>query len=113
MANQLTFRSGSGINLTANTTESSITIATEGTLPSTTAPLAVDMGGLGRTDMANQIATAAEEQSHVTGEITTNVTAIKDVADEIASGAIQAEDDAHKLQRQADDLNGKVAHFIL
>ena len=64
-------------------------------------------------DMANQIATAAEEQSHVTGEITTNVTAIKDVADEIASGAIQAEDDAHKLQRQADDLNGKVAHFIL
>lgn len=64
-------------------------------------------------DMANQIATAAEEQSHVTGEITTNVTAIKDVADEVASGAIQAEDDAHQLQRQADDLNGKVAHFIL
>ena len=64
-------------------------------------------------DMANQIATAAEEQSHVTSEITTNVTAIKDVADEVASGAIQAEDDAHKLQRQADDLNSKVAHFIL
>jgi methyl-accepting chemotaxis protein len=64
-------------------------------------------------DMANQIATAAEEQSHVTGEITTNVTAIKDVADEIASGAIQAEDDANRLQYQADDLNSKVAHFIL
>ncbi|TXH65141.1 MAG: methyl-accepting chemotaxis protein [Tolumonas sp.] len=64
-------------------------------------------------DMANQIATAAEEQSHVTGEITTNVTAIKDVADEVASGAIQSEDDAHRLQRQAEDLNSKVAHFIL
>ena len=55
MANQLTFRSGSGINLTANTTDKSITIATEGTVPSASTPLTPAMGGLGRTDMGNQI----------------------------------------------------------
>jgi methyl-accepting chemotaxis protein len=64
-------------------------------------------------DMANQIATAAEEQTQVTGEITTNVTAIKDVADEIADGALQSQDDARKLRGLADDLNGKVSNFIL
>ena len=60
-------------------------------------------------DMANQIATAAEEQSHVTGEITT----IKDVADELANDSIHAQDDANKLQAHAADLSSKVAHFIL
>jgi methyl-accepting chemotaxis protein len=31
-------------------------------------------------DMATQIATAAEQQTHVIGEITQNITSIKDVA---------------------------------
>ncbi|TNI38456.1 methyl-accepting chemotaxis protein, partial [Aeromonas veronii] len=38
-------------------------------------------------DMAGQIATAAEEQTQVTGEITQNTTAIKDVSDEITAAA--------------------------
>lgn len=38
-------------------------------------------------DMAGQIATAAEEQTQVTGEITQNTVAIKDVTDEITEAA--------------------------
>lgn len=64
-------------------------------------------------DMANQIATAAEEQTQVTGEITSNITAIKDVADDIAHGAQQAEHGAHQLQNQASELNIKVSRFTL
>ena len=40
-------------------------------------------------DMAGQIATAAEEQTQVTGEITQNTTAIKDVSDEITASAMR------------------------
>jgi methyl-accepting chemotaxis protein len=64
-------------------------------------------------DMANQIATAAEEQTQVTGEITSNITAIKDVADDIAHGAQQAENGAHQLKTQASELNIKVSRFTL
>lgn len=64
-------------------------------------------------DMANQIATAAEEQSHVTSEITQNITAIKDVADQLADDAIQGKQDAMSLQTHAADLSNKVTHFIL
>jgi len=63
--------------------------------------------------MANQIATAAEEQSHVTSEITQNITAIKDVADQLADDAIQGKQDAMSLQTHAADLSNKVTHFIL
>ena len=38
-------------------------------------------------DMATQIATAAEEQTHVTDEITQNTTSIKDVTDQLAEDA--------------------------
>lgn len=64
-------------------------------------------------DMASQIATAAEEQSQVTGEITQNTTAIKDVADELASDAQQSLAQSKNLHQQAGDLNGLVSAFIL
>ncbi|GGB35617.1 methyl-accepting chemotaxis protein [Oceanisphaera marina] len=64
-------------------------------------------------DMASQIATAAEEQSQVTGEITQNTTAIKDVADELASDAQQSLAQSKDLHKQAGELNGLVSAFIL
>ncbi|MBM7455324.1 methyl-accepting chemotaxis protein [Oceanisphaera litoralis] len=64
-------------------------------------------------DMASQIATAAEEQSQVTGEITQNTTAIKDVADELASDAGQSLAQSKDLHKQAGELNGLVSAFIL
>ena len=64
-------------------------------------------------DMASQIATAAEEQSQVTGEITQNTTAIKDVADELAEDAAKSLTQSKDLYDQAGKLNGLVSAFIL
>ncbi|WP_042012839.1 methyl-accepting chemotaxis protein [Aeromonas fluvialis] len=64
-------------------------------------------------DMAGQIATAAEEQTQVTGEITQNTTAIKDVSDEITAAAMRDLDQAAGLKGRATDLNQQVATFIL
>ena len=64
-------------------------------------------------DMAGQIATAAEEQTQVTGEITQNTTAIKDVSDEITASAMRDLDQAHNLKGRATDLNKQVSTFIL
>ncbi|MGL6520497.1 methyl-accepting chemotaxis protein [Aeromonas dhakensis] len=64
-------------------------------------------------DMAGQIATAAEEQTQVTGEITQNTTAIKDVSDEITAAAMRDLDQAESLKGRATDLNKQVATFIL
>ena len=64
-------------------------------------------------DMASQIATAAEEQTQVTGEITQNTTAIKDVTDEIALGATRDLEQAKTLKEKADNLKNQVATFIL
>ncbi|HGY1082798.1 methyl-accepting chemotaxis protein [Aeromonas salmonicida] len=64
-------------------------------------------------DMAGQIATAAEEQTQVTGEITQNTTAIKDVSDEITAAAMRDLDQAHGLKGRATDLNQQVSTFIL
>ncbi len=64
-------------------------------------------------DMAGQIATAAEEQTQVTGEITQNTTAIKDVSDEITAAAMRDLDQAHSLKGRATDLNKQVSTFIL
>ena len=64
-------------------------------------------------DMSTQIATAAEEQTKVTEEITANVTAIKEVGDELAEGAHNEQQESRRLQEQAADLNEKVARFIL
>ena len=64
-------------------------------------------------DMSIQIATAAEEQTKVTEEITSNVTAIKEVGDDLAKGADGRKQSAQNLQAQASSLNEKVARFIL
>lgn len=63
--------------------------------------------------MAGQIATAAEEQTQVTGEITQNTTAIKDVSDEITASAMRDLDQAHGLKGRATDLSKQVSTFIL
>ncbi|MGL5360206.1 MAG: methyl-accepting chemotaxis protein [Shewanella sp.] len=64
-------------------------------------------------DMAGQIATAAEEQTQVTGEITQNTVAIKDVTDEITASALADLDQAKALKARANDLNAQVSTFIL
>lgn len=64
-------------------------------------------------DMASQIATAAEEQTQVTNEITQNTVAIKDVSDEIAQTAASGLQEAQQLKGQAKSLNDLVATFIL
>ncbi|PIW62955.1 methyl-accepting chemotaxis protein [Shewanella sp. CG12_big_fil_rev_8_21_14_0_65_47_15] len=64
-------------------------------------------------DMAGQIATAAEEQTQVTGEITQNTVAIKDVTDENTESAMADLAQARGLKERANDLNAQVATFIL
>ncbi|NOJ04804.1 methyl-accepting chemotaxis protein [Vibrio splendidus] len=64
-------------------------------------------------DMATQIATAAEEQTHVTGEITQNVTTIKDVTDHLVVGAQDSLTESNELKSQAAGLSDKVATFKL
>lgn len=63
--------------------------------------------------MAVQIATAAEEQSHVVKEVLTNITSIKAVADNSATEAGQGERRAKNLQDLARGLNDKVSTFRL
>ena len=64
-------------------------------------------------DMATQIATAAEEQTHVTGEITQNVTSIKDVTDLLVIDSTDSLTQSNSLKEQAIDLSKKVATFKL
>ncbi|MCL1058464.1 methyl-accepting chemotaxis protein [Shewanella gelidimarina] len=64
-------------------------------------------------DMASQIATAAEEQTQVTGEITQNTVAIKDVTDDITQSAVEGVQQAKDLKLQAKSLNDLVSTFIL
>lgn len=63
--------------------------------------------------MAVQIATAAEEQSHVVKEVLNNITSIKNVADHSAAEANQGEVRAKNLQDLASGLNDKVSTFRL
>ncbi len=63
--------------------------------------------------MAVQIATAAEEQSHVVKEVLGNITSIQRVADEAATDANQGEARAKSLQDLALGLNDKVSSFRL
>jgi methyl-accepting chemotaxis protein len=63
--------------------------------------------------MATQIATAAEEQTHVTNEITQNVTSIKEVTDQLVIGAKDSMDQSSELKSQASNLISKVTTFKL
>jgi len=64
-------------------------------------------------EMSLQIATAAEEQTSVTEEITRNVITIKGLGDTLAAGAQDSERQSRSLQHHAADLNKDVARFIL
>lgn len=64
-------------------------------------------------DMSLQIATAAEEQTLVTEEVTRNVITIKGLSDTLASGAQESEQQSRSLQHHAADLNRDVSRFIL
>lgn len=63
--------------------------------------------------MAAQIATAAEEQSHVVSEVLNNINSIKQVADNSADVAHQGDARAQSLQDLARALNDKVSTFRL
>ena len=58
-----------------------------------------------------QIATAAEEQSHVAEEINQNVTKINDIAKQTASGAEETAQASTKLIGIADALQDLIKHF--
>lgn len=63
--------------------------------------------------MSQQIASAAEEQSSVTEEITRNVVTIKTLGEDLVEGSLSAEAQSRSLQGHARELNGMVARFIL
>ncbi|KHA62020.1 chemotaxis protein [Vibrio variabilis] len=64
-------------------------------------------------DMAAQIAAAAEEQSLVTNEITMNTEGIRSVSDQLSSEASDAAEQAAKLSALADKLNQEIGSFKL
>ena len=65
------------------------------------------------TMQVHQIATAAEEQTAVTGEISTNIHQITDVVQQTANGAHQTANAASSLSQLAQDLEGLVGRFKL
>ncbi|WP_427982607.1 methyl-accepting chemotaxis protein [Agarivorans sp.] len=64
-------------------------------------------------DMATQIATAAQEQTHVTGEISQNIVSIKDVSDQLTAGVSENLAQSQELRKQAEQLQSKVSAFKL
>ncbi|MFM2481034.1 methyl-accepting chemotaxis protein [Celerinatantimonas sp. YJH-8] len=62
-------------------------------------------------DMNTQIATAAEEQSQVSHEITMNSTRIKDVSEALSNDAHAAQENSLELDRQTDELAQKISSF--
>ncbi len=65
------------------------------------------------TMQVHQIATAAEEQTAVTGEISTNIHQITDVVQQTANGAHETADAATMLSKLSNDLQGLVGRFKL
>jgi methyl-accepting chemotaxis protein len=65
------------------------------------------------TMQVHQIATAAEEQTAVTGEISTNIHQITDVVHQTANGAHQTADAASSLSNLSVDLENLVKRFKL
>lgn len=64
-------------------------------------------------DMATQIASAAEEQASVTSEITRNTVGIRDVSFELAEEANLAADQAVKLSELSQELESEIRRFKL
>ncbi|CAG21206.1 methyl-accepting chemotaxis protein [Photobacterium profundum] len=64
-------------------------------------------------DMATQIASAAEEQSSVTAEITRNTEGIRDVSNELAVEADQAAQQAAELSNLSHELQQEINRFKL
>jgi methyl-accepting chemotaxis protein len=62
-------------------------------------------------DMAAQIATAAEEQASVTSEITRNTQGIRDVSDELAEEAQEAAQQAVELSDLSQKLESEIGRF--
>ncbi|MGF1750405.1 methyl-accepting chemotaxis protein [Vibrio cionasavignyae] len=62
-------------------------------------------------DMATQIATAAEEQASVTSEITRNTQGIRDVSDELAEEAHEAAQQAVELSELSQKLGREIGRF--
>uniref|UniRef100_A0A831UAA5 Methyl-accepting chemotaxis protein n=1 Tax=Geobacter metallireducens TaxID=28232 RepID=A0A831UAA5_GEOME len=61
----------------------------------------------------NQIATAAEQQTATTGEISSNILQITTVVQQAARGAMETASAAAALSRQSEELRGLVGHFRL
>jgi len=64
-------------------------------------------------DMATQIASAAEEQSLVTSEITRNTEAVREVSDQLAHEASDASEQAIQLSELSASLQKEIARFKL
>ena len=64
-------------------------------------------------DMATQIASAAEEQASVTSEITRNTVGIRDVSFELAEEANVAAEQAVKLSELSHELESEIRRFKL
>ena len=64
-------------------------------------------------DMATQIASAAEEQASVTSEITRNTVGIRDVSHELADEAHVAAEQAVKLSELSHELENEIKRFKL
>jgi len=64
-------------------------------------------------DMAMQIASAAEEQASVTAEITRNTVGIRDVSLELATEATDAAKQATQLSQLSDELENQINRFKL
>lgn len=63
--------------------------------------------------MATQIASAAEEQSSVTSEITRNTEGIRDVSNELAVEASEAAKQAAELSELSFQLQQEISRFKL
>ncbi|MGL6025806.1 MAG: methyl-accepting chemotaxis protein [Vibrio sp.] len=64
-------------------------------------------------DMATQIASAAEEQSLVTAEINVNTESVREVSDQLAAEAHLSVQQAQSLYTMAQELNKEISRFTL
>ncbi|MCE0495230.1 methyl-accepting chemotaxis protein [Vibrio salinus] len=64
-------------------------------------------------DMATQIASAAEEQSLVTADINGNTESVRELSDGLAQEALTGVDEAHELRYLASELEKEISRFKL